>query len=79
MLDRETGRNKGFRFVPFEDANVQPFPGFGNLIGGKLYRRDDYPNGDGAAGSDFVQGSAGGIRFSEGRSRCPWRHSASCW
>ncbi|KAJ3860264.1 hypothetical protein EV359DRAFT_49460 [Lentinula novae-zelandiae] len=37
MLDRETGRSKGFGFVSLEDANVQPFLGFGNLeIDGKL-------------------------------------------
>ncbi|KAJ3761888.1 hypothetical protein EV360DRAFT_36869, partial [Lentinula raphanica] len=37
MLDRETGRSKGFGFVSLEDANVQQFLGFGNLeIDGKL-------------------------------------------
>ncbi|KAJ3966711.1 hypothetical protein EV361DRAFT_548816 [Lentinula raphanica] len=37
MLDRETGRSKGFGFVSLEDANMQPFLGFGNLeIDGKL-------------------------------------------
>jgi RNA-binding protein Musashi len=37
MLDHETGWSKGFGFVSFEDTNVQPFLGFGNLeIDGKL-------------------------------------------
>ncbi|KAI0075426.1 hypothetical protein K474DRAFT_1664285 [Panus rudis PR-1116 ss-1] len=37
MLDRETGRSKGFGFVSFEGANVEPILGFGNLeIDGKL-------------------------------------------
>lgn len=39
MLDRETGRSKGFGFVSLEDVNVQPLLGFGNLeIDGKLVR-----------------------------------------
>ncbi|KAE9411119.1 hypothetical protein BT96DRAFT_804814 [Gymnopus androsaceus JB14] len=37
MIDKDTGRSKGFGFISLEDANVQPFLGFGNLeIDGKL-------------------------------------------
>ena len=39
MLDRETGRSKGFGFVSFENVNVEPMLCFGNLqIDGKLVR-----------------------------------------
>lgn len=39
MLDRETGRSKGFGFISFENANVEPILGFGKLeIDGKLVR-----------------------------------------
>jgi RNA-binding protein Musashi len=39
MLDRETGRSKGFGFISLEDVDVTPILGFGNLeIDGKLVR-----------------------------------------
>lgn len=37
MLDRETGRSKGFGFVSLENVDVDPILGFGKLeIDGKL-------------------------------------------
>ncbi|KAL4260313.1 RRM domain-containing protein [Pleurotus pulmonarius] len=70
MLDRETGRSKGFGFISFEDTNVQPILGFGNLqIDGKLidvklaqprYQRDNYQEGQG--GEYNAQGGGGGGR-----------------
>ncbi|KLO08576.1 hypothetical protein SCHPADRAFT_908506 [Schizopora paradoxa] len=68
MLDRETGRSKGFGFVSFENANVDPILGFGKLeIDGKLidvklaqprYARDGsgYENEGGAQGGQGGQG-----------------------
>ncbi|KAJ7367550.1 RNA-binding domain-containing protein [Mycena albidolilacea] len=77
MLDRETGRSKGFGFVSFEDTNVQPFLGFGNLeIDGKLidvklaqprYQRDSYPNEDGEQGGGSGGGFGAGGNFSGGQ------------
>ena len=37
MLDRETGRSKGFGFVSIENTNIEPLLGFGKLeIDGKM-------------------------------------------
>ncbi|KAJ4486170.1 heterogeneous nuclear ribonucleoprotein HRP1 [Lentinula aciculospora] len=72
MLDRETGRSKGFGFVSLEDANVQQFLGFGNLeIDGKLidvklaqprFQREHFQEDDQSGGSDggFNNRAAGG-------------------
>lgn len=44
MLDRETGRSKGFGFVSFEGVNVEPLLGYGNLeIDGKMASFSDLP------------------------------------
>ncbi|KAJ7226630.1 hypothetical protein B0H12DRAFT_1148941 [Mycena haematopus] len=76
MLDRDTGRSKGFGFVSFEDTNVQPFLGFGNLeIDGKLidvklaqprYQRDSYPNEDGEQGGSGAGNFGAGGNFGQG-------------
>ncbi|KAF8999409.1 hypothetical protein BDQ17DRAFT_1360961 [Cyathus striatus] len=71
MLDRETGRSKGFGFVSFENTDVSPFLGFGNLeIDGKLidvklaqprYQRDNFQEGSGNEfGSSPPSASSGG-------------------
>ncbi|KAH9928869.1 uncharacterized protein B0H18DRAFT_1117692 [Fomitopsis serialis] len=69
MLDRETGRSKGFGFVSFENADVQPLLGFGNLeIDGKLIdvklaqprsQRENFSEG-GQAGQSGGQGGQSG-------------------
>ncbi|PCH41734.1 hypothetical protein WOLCODRAFT_137566 [Wolfiporia cocos MD-104 SS10] len=69
MLDRETGRSKGFGFVSFENANVEPLLGFGNLeIDGKLIdvklaqprsQRENFAEGSGGGHSNFGRGTYG--------------------
>lgn len=77
MLDRETGRSKGFGFVSLEDVDVQPILGFGSLeIDGKLidiklaqprYQRDTFAEdgeqgaGGGAMPSNNNAGGGGGF------------------
>ncbi|GBE79052.1 Uncharacterized RNA-binding protein [Sparassis crispa] len=75
MLDRETGRSKGFGFVSFENVNVESFLGFGNLeIDGKLIdvklaqprsQRESYAEGGpvGNAGRGY---NGGGYSTQEG-------------
>ncbi|KAH8999462.1 heterogeneous nuclear ribonucleoprotein HRP1 [Lactarius akahatsu] len=78
MLDRETGRSKGFGFVSFEDTDVTPFLGFGNLeIDGKLIdvklaqprsQRDQFDNsGGGVAGAGAGAGAGTGAGAGAGR------------
>ncbi|KAF9817248.1 hypothetical protein IEO21_03612 [Rhodonia placenta] len=66
MLDRETGRSKGFGFVSFENVNVEPLLGFGNLeIDGKLIdvklaqprsQRENFAEGDNGQSGNFAAG-----------------------
>ncbi|CCM04956.1 uncharacterized protein FIBRA_07153 [Fibroporia radiculosa] len=70
MLDRETGRSKGFGFVSFENVNVEPLLGFGNLeIDGKLIdvklaqprsQREGFVEGSGQGRGGGVYGAQGG-------------------
>ncbi|THH02205.1 hypothetical protein EW026_g604 [Hermanssonia centrifuga] len=76
MLDRETGRSKGFGFVSFENANVEPLLGFGNLeIDGKVIdvklaqprsqREGGFQEG-GATGGRAAAYNAGGFQSPNG-------------
>ncbi|KXN88356.1 hypothetical protein AN958_07501 [Leucoagaricus sp. SymC.cos] len=70
MLDRETGRSKGFGFVSLEDIDVAPYLGFGNLeIDGKLidvklaqprYQRDNQLNETGGQQEQGTNNFQGG-------------------
>ncbi|KAF5390255.1 hypothetical protein D9757_002911 [Collybiopsis confluens] len=70
MLDRDTGRSKGFGFVSLEDSNIQQYLGFGNLeIDGKLidiklaqprYQREHFQE-DQPSGSDGFNNRATGF------------------
>ncbi|KAI0751815.1 hypothetical protein C8Q80DRAFT_1098022 [Daedaleopsis nitida] len=76
MLDRETGRSKGFGFVSFENVNVEPMLGFGNLqIDGKLIdvklaqprsQREGFAENGGGAGAGGGSGSGRGSYGSNG-------------
>ncbi|KAK7034701.1 hypothetical protein VNI00_012108 [Paramarasmius palmivorus] len=69
MLDQKTGRSKGFGFISFENTDVQPFLGFGNLeIDGKLidvklaqprYQREALADQDGVTQGDNFTTRAG--------------------
>ncbi|KAF9066890.1 hypothetical protein BDP27DRAFT_1329930 [Rhodocollybia butyracea] len=71
MLDRETGRSKGFGFISLEDANVQQFLGFGHLeIDGKLidvklaqprYQRETFQEDEQTYTSPRVGGAGRGL------------------
>ncbi|KAI6119225.1 hypothetical protein EV401DRAFT_1509275 [Pisolithus croceorrhizus] len=78
MLDRETGRSKGFGFVSFEDTDVTPFLGFGKLeIDGKLidvklaqprYQRDNFNEDTRGSGFNAQSGGSFGAGASTGGS-----------